>query len=62
MSEDITEETAVKAMRQIAGKCYDDGQMSEDIKTTQIYHYGSTLDGKNMLIKCKIMIYFVCWV
>lgn len=60
MSEDIIEETAVKAMRQIAEKCYDDGQMSENIKTTQIYHYGPTLDGKNVLIKCKIMIYFVC--
>ena len=32
---------------------YDAELMSENITTTQIYHYGFAFDGKNVLIKCK---------
>ena len=34
---------------------YDAELMSENITTTQIYHYGFAFDGKNVLIKCKSM-------
>lgn len=34
---------------------YDVELMSENIMTTQIYHYGFVFDGKNVLIKCKSM-------